>query len=234
MNLKKIAKNKVEKQKQVANALTLLTLCIVECHSCKQVLNVRNNRLSKCCIIIILPMLHIKVHATIIVCSSLVTTHGGLNWMDLVLPFKWFIREFIDKFHDLLGLSAMNVTISMAVVILPMLQIGILLTCGNLCQFSYVMQIQGEFFHYSMLANWTCHHLWSTFKFMVVPLFFGLTSTSGECVLDGPIRSMAFIFLNTIQFFFKNGLNHDMLVMHVILWFNTRNENINVWKILPH
>jgi len=47
----------------------------------------------------------------------------------------------------------MNVTLSMAIVILPMLQIGILLTCGNLCQFSYVMQIQGEFFHCSMLAN---------------------------------------------------------------------------------
>jgi hypothetical protein len=25
-----------------------------------------------------------------------------------------------------------------------------------------------------------------------------------------------------------------MLVMHAILSFNTRNENINVWKILPH
>jgi hypothetical protein len=73
--------------------------------------------------------------------------------MDLVLPLKWFIREFIDKFHDILGLSSMNVTLSMAIVILPMLQIGILLTCGNLCQFSYVMQIQGEFFHCSMLAN---------------------------------------------------------------------------------
>jgi hypothetical protein len=68
-----------------------------------------------------------------------------------------------------------------------------------------VMQIQGEFFHCSMLANWACHHLWGAFKCMVVPLFLGLTSTSGERVLDGPIRGMAFIFLNTIQFFFKMG-----------------------------
>lgn len=37
--------------------------------------------------------------------------------MDLVSPFKWFIKEFIDKFHDLLGLSSMNVTLSMAIVI---------------------------------------------------------------------------------------------------------------------
>jgi hypothetical protein len=73
--------------------------------------------------------------------------------MDLVLPFKRFIRELIDKFHDLLGLSSMNVTLSMAIVILPMLQIGFLLTCGNLFQFSYVMQIQRELFHCSMLAN---------------------------------------------------------------------------------
>ncbi len=179
-------------------------------------------------------MLHTKVHAIIIVCSSLVTTHGGLNWMDLVLPFKRFIRELIDKFHDLLGLSSMNVTLSMAIVILPMLQIGFLLTCGNLFQFSYVMQIQGKLFHCSMLANWTCHHLWGTFKFMVVPLFLGLTSTSGEHVLDGSIKGMAFIFFEHNPIFFKNGLNHDMLVMHAILSFNTRNENINVWKILPH
>jgi hypothetical protein len=62
---------------------------------------------------------------------------------------------------------------------------------------------------------------------MAVLIFLALASTSGEHVLNGPIRGMAFIFLNTIQFFL-NGLNHDMLVMHVILWFNTRNGNINV------
>jgi hypothetical protein len=67
--------------------------------------------------------------------------------MDLVLPFKWFIREFIDKFHDLLGLSSMNVTISMgtaissnaSIVHLPLLVIiGTLLTSGDLFQFSYM------------------------------------------------------------------------------------------------
>jgi hypothetical protein len=63
---------------------------------------------------------------------------------------------------------------------------------------------------------------------MVVPLFLGLTSTSGEHVLDGSIKGMAFIFFEHNPIFFKNGLNHDMLVMHAILSFNTRNENINV------
>jgi len=110
--------------------------------------NVASSLSFQCCIT--------KVHATIIVSSSLVTTHGGLNLMDLLLPFKWFIREFVDKFHDLLGLSPMNVISSNASIVdLPLLVIiGTLLTCGDLFQFSLcVMQIEGALFLCSMLAN---------------------------------------------------------------------------------
>jgi hypothetical protein len=49
----------------------------------------------------------------------------------------------------------------------------------------------------------------------------------GTCV-RWPHERYGLYFFEHNPIFFKNGLNHDMLVMHVILWFNTKNENINV------
>lgn len=124
--------------------------------------NVASSLSFQCCIT--------KVHATIIVSSSLVTTHGSQNLMDLLLPFKCIIREFVDKFNNLLGLSSMNVTLSMATIIssnasivhLPLLVIiGTLLTCGDLFQFSYVWcKLRGQFF---FVQCWLIEHVASSF-----------------------------------------------------------------------
>ncbi len=146
----------------------------------------------------------VNVHVVTIAHSSYVNTPFGPIFLDPVFPFRWWTRELIRMFHDLLALLRECVPLSITSIVFSNVSFGHmpflvfegiwfnrganLLLCGS--------RVGGRF---SLLATWFatyksnmsfCLLQW-TIKFMIVYLFLVPASSNlVECVFAPPRVSL--------------------------------------------